>query len=275
MKITKKTRGFVKGLSNKDYHDDRLFRSSSVLKTALKDPKKFHDVYVLGKEGPAMPQAALDFGNYVHTAILEPHLLEEEYIIYPGGRKAGKVWEQFKYLHRDKTILSNNQYMKAQDLIDSFLQTEFEQSDSEHLVFGDALFKGGVAEESLFTELGGMPIKVRFDYRISPEDGTKGIIKDIKTTSSYANSAKDAKDICESFGYLTSAALYVDAVEKETGIKHDFHLVFMSKADLKCNLYKVSEKSLERGRQQYKEAIKTILEWEKTGKYITGKIREV
>lgn len=272
-KLDKDTRGFISDLSNNDYHADRIFRSSSVLKTALKDPKKFHDIYVLGKDNPMSNQDALNFGNYVHTAILEPDLLDKEYIVYPGGRRQGQAWELFKHLHEDKIIITNNQFTKAQDLINSFLQSEFEQRDSEFLVYGDAIFKEGEAEESLFTELDGMLIKVRFDYRITGD--TRGVIKDIKTTRHFVNSAKEARDVVYDLGYDVSAALYVDAIEKETGIPHDFHLVFMSKADEKCNLYKVSDKTLEVGRKKYKEAIKLIKEWEASGKYVTGKIREV
>lgn len=272
MKITKKTRGFISDLSNDEYHDDRLFKSSTVLKTALNDPYKYYKVYVKGEESPKFTQDALNFGNYVHTAVLEPHLLDDEYVVYPS-RRQGDQWKLFEHQNKDKVIITQNQFLKAQDLIDSFLQTQFEDEDG-HKMFGDAIFKGGTAEESLFTELEGLPIKVRFDYRKPPENG-KGIIMDIKTTSSYANSPRDAKEICENFGYFLSSALYVDAVEKETGVPHDFYLVFMSKSDLKANMYRVSNKSLARGREQYKEAIRLIKEWDEHGNYVKGNIREV
>ena len=214
-------KGFIKNLSNDEYHADRTHSSSSVLKKALNDPAEYHRVYVLGEEPKSMNQSSLDFGNYVHTTILEPHLLEEEYVVFPGTRR-GKVWEAFKYANQDKTIVTSTQHDKAMDMCNNLYQTKLILDNEE--VLGAALFLGGIAEESLFTDLEGLPIKVRTDYRALNTEATKGVIRDIKTTSSYVATSKDARDVCNSFGYILSASLYLDAIEKETGIPHDLNL---------------------------------------------------
>jgi len=262
-------KGFIKDLSNEDYHADRTHLSSSVLKKALNDPSEYHRVYVLGEDPKPMNQSSLDFGNYVHTTVLEPHLLDTEYVIYPGTRR-GKAWEVFKHANQDKTIITSTQHEKAMDMCENLFKEKFVLGEEK--VYGSALFSNGVAEESLFTELNGLPVKVRTDYRVP---GDRGIIRDIKTTSSYVATSKDARDVCNSFGYILSAALYLDAVEKETGKPYDFEFIFMSKADKKTYQYRLSNKSRQIGKEQYQQAIEYIKECRKTGKYITTSIPEV
>lgn len=270
--MSKKLKGFVKDLSNEDYHANRSHSSSSVLKKALNDPAEYYRVYVLGEEPKPMNQTALDFGNYVHTTILEPHLLEEEYIVYNGTRR-GKAWDLFKHNNQDKTIVTGTQHDKAMDMCNNLYQEKFLLDGQE--VYGAALFTDGTAEESLFVELEGLPIKVRTDYRAVNKEGTRGVIRDIKTTSSYVSTSKDAKEVCTSFGYILSAALYLDAVEKETGIPHDFEFIFMCKADKKTYQYRLSNKSRKLGTSQYKEAISLIKQWRESGNYIKTQMKEV
>ena len=270
--MSKKLKGIYSDMSNEDYHGNRTHHSSSVLKTALNNPQEFFRVYVQGCDpSKKMNEAALAIGNYCHIALLEPHLLETETAIYPGASRRGAAWELFRTENADKTIITQTQLDLVNTMLEEFSKDMVDIGDG--LVAADALFQEGFAEESLFTELDGHNIKTRFDYRIEDIDG-RGLIRDLKTTSRTANTPQEATDICNMYGYFTSAALYVDAAEKEFGKPYDFHLVFVSKKDLKTNVYKVSEKSLEIGRKMYKRAIKMIKLWEKTGNYTSG-LREI
>ena len=75
--------GIYTDLSNDEYHANRTHVSSSVLKTAVSDPKKYYEKYILKIDNtPKTLQAAFDFGTYVHTLILEPETVEKESVKY-------------------------------------------------------------------------------------------------------------------------------------------------------------------------------------------------
>lgn len=279
-KITKNTKGFVYDLTSDEYHEDKIFNSSSTLKLAFKDPKEYYEQRVLGKSvvNSSSTQDVFNIGNYIHTMFLEPEKLNEEYIVYHGTRKGAK-WVAFEkyYTEKDKKIIiTGSQHELALKLAKAFKEAELELGTNE-IIKAPQLFMGGIAEESLFTSLKGENeedeelIKVRSDYRIK----IKNKILDLKTTSRQANTISEAKDIIEAYGYDLSAALYVDAYEKETGEPQEFVLVFISKEDFKVNIYRVSKETLQRGREKYKRAISLISGWKKTGIYYTSKIREV
>jgi hypothetical protein len=71
--------GINKDISNDHYHSNKTFFSSSVLKDLLKDKELFHKKYILKEEVERSgPLNAFLFGSYVHTLILEPHLVDVE-----------------------------------------------------------------------------------------------------------------------------------------------------------------------------------------------------
>lgn len=268
MKIDKKTTGIIKGLSNNAYHDNRTHKSSSVLKTALKDPLEYYQVYIKGKAIEMKNQDALNLGNYIHTLLLEPEKINEEFVIFTGSRRAGREWEHFEFKNRGKIIITDSQQQLATKMCVQFSQAKI---DMGNIIYsGSQLFTNGDAEESMFCTIDGMNIKVRTDYRVD------NVIRDLKTTNATPNTKEEARDIVNSFGYDLSAALYVDALKEITGQDYEFQLVFVSKQDFKTNVYRVSNKTLEIGREKYKTAIELIKGWEKSGEYHSIKaIREV
>jgi len=270
-----KLRGFLTDLTSDDYHADKTFNSSSTLKLALKDPKSYYEQRVLGQPAPSNNADAFAIGNYVHTMFLEPEKLNDEYIVYHGTRR-GKAWDSFEkyYTEKDKKIIiTGSQKEMADKLFKAFTEAEIELGTNE-IIKAPQLFTGGVAEESLFTELEGEEpedkelIKVRFDYNAKD-------LLDLKTSGWQANTVEEARNIVNAWGYDTSAALYADAYEKETGIKKGFVLVFISKDDFKVNIYRLSKETLEIGRAKYKKAISLICGWKRTGIYYSSKIREI
>lgn len=271
MKITKKTRGVFKDIPNKQYHDDKIFLSSTTLKLALKSAQKFKAVCVDKTETITINENAMAIGNYCHTALLEPHLLDKETKIFKGTRRYGKDWEVFKDLYKDKTIITSSQADLVQTMLQSFDNSTVDSE--EGAVLAPFLFEGGHKEESIFTEIDGVLVKVRGDYRKG--DGRSGLIlRDLKTTGATPNDIEEAREICKKYGYFISAALYVDAYETIFGVKPDFYLVFLSKKDFKVNVYRVGEETLETGRKKYKEGIRRIKLWRKTGNYESG-VREL
>lgn len=267
-------KGIVTDLSNADYHANRTHKSSSVLKQAVKDAKAYHAKYVLGQEEiiPPALQTAFDFGTYVHAMILEPHLIEEEFAIYTGVKRQGKIWDQFKWENKDKIIITNSQLSLADKMYMKFCQSVTELDGKEY--FGPDLYEGGVAEQSFFTELDGLKVKARADYRV--KEGDTWIIRDVKTTSSDVSTPELCLEVAMSLGYHISAALYIDIMEKVTGEPHRFEFTFLCKRNgNKTFFYKASKEFIEKGREEYKKAIKLIKGWEDTGVYFTNEMQEI
>ena len=268
--------GIIKDMSNEEYHKDRTHVSSSGLKLILDDPKRYYQQYVLGESEIHPNQAAFDFGSYIHTLILEPHLVEKEYIIW-DGIKRGKKWEEFKDNNQDKIIISASQQSLGLDIQKSFNASTVEMGKHgfESVIALNTFVSGGNAEETFCTSLEDLPVKARFDYRKEFED--HGIIIDLKTTSSRANNKEDIESICSRYCYDLSAALYCDIAEKVLNKPHDFYFIFLNKnkSDLGCTLCKASDQMIEKGREKYKKAIGILKEAKKTGVYYNNTIIEI
>ena len=268
--------GFNEKCSNEEYHADREYKSSSALKMILKDPRQYYKNYILN-ESVNMNKDALSIGSYTHTRILEPHLVDVEYAIYEGGRRSGKDWEDFKEANADKTIITSSQKNMVDTMLDSFEEAEITLGNHGHeeQVKISSFFVDGFPEETLCGEINGYKVKTRFDYRKVDTDFAS--INDVKTTGEPLSGAtvKDVEEICNKWGYDVSAALYADLATQETGQKHDFYFMFLSKKDYACRIFKASETMLERGRKKYLEAIEVLKEAEKTGIYFSNKIQEL
>lgn len=246
-------------MSNEEYHGNRSHVSSSGLKLYLKDPREYHKQYVLGEKAyiPPALQNAFDLGSYMHTMVLEPHLLDVEYAIFSSGDR-----EAFDYDNEGKTIITTGQNSLASRVFAEYQKSVFYPDGKLVSTF----FEEGFAEESFFTELDGLPVKVRSDYR---KQCTKyASINDVKTTSK-AVTLKSVKKICEDLDYDLSAALYIDAISKVTGVEHDFYFMFMGKKDYNCQVFRASKEFIERGRQKYKRAIAGIKKSRTTGVWIS------
>ena len=246
-------------MTNEEYHGNRSHVSSSGLKLYLKDPREYHKQYVLG-EKPDIPtalQTAFDFGTYVHAMVLEPHLLNEEFAIYESGCR-----EAFDYDNQGKLIMTSGQDSIARRMFKNYQEAVFYPEGKRISEF----FNEGHAEESFFTELEGLPVKVRSDYRKQGKNYAS--INDVKTTSKAVN-LKSVKKICEDLDYDLSAALYIDAIKKVTGVDHDFFFLFMGKKDFKSQVFRASTEFIERGREKYKKAIAGIKKSRETGVWIS------
>jgi len=269
--------GLTENISNNRYHDDREYISSSGLKLMLKDGRSFHNQYVLGNKQEFSNQTALDMGTYIHALILEPHLVEEEFAIFPGAIKRGKDWNAFKADKNNdgKIIMSKSQYNQAKVLIDNFNEASvvLGNQGKEKEVKLSSFFTKGFAEQTLCGTLEGIKIKVRFDYR--KDFGNFGSINDVKTTASYIGKISDVETICEQYEYDLSAALYTDMLAMHTDKKQDFFFTFISKKNGEVKIFKASTAMLDRGRKKYKEAIRLLKIARETGVYFENKIEEL
>lgn len=271
--ITADTRGIIPGLPNSVYHENSTHLSSSVLKKALGSPLEFYEQYILGKptEVSRSTQDNFDLGNLIHAMLLEPETVHNDFAFYTGAVRNGRAWDAFQLENSDKIIMTSSQKYVADKLAEQFAAQELALPDGT-LIKGPQLFQKGVPEESIFTEIDGLPIKVRPDYRVE----SKGLILDLKTCGGCPNTVSEARSIVNGLMYQLSAALYVDALKEVTGKDYDFLWVFLSKTDYKLNVYKASPDTLAQGRDLYRQAIESIKYWKASGNYTkVSQIREL
>lgn len=250
-----KVKKLVDGLNdctNSEYHADRNYLSSSVLKTVLKSLDTYYLEYILGekKEISSTLQATFDLGSLVHSMILEPHLTNNEFQYFKGFRKSGKEYEDFLSSARAGVpIISSPQKHKADELMKAYKRNQA----------AVGLIKNGEAEQTICGELHGVPIKTRFDY-INVE---AGYIVDVKTTG-YASNLESFRMSFDTLQYNLSAALYLDMAEKFYGKKFDFYMLVLSKKDITCDVFKLSQDTINSGKRLVLEACQKYIKAKST-----------
>lgn len=257
--------------SNEDYHNDREYLSSSGLKLILKDPKKFYETYIEDKEAEDSNKDAFAIGTYLHLLILEPHLVNEEIAVYEGKTRRGNDWDVFQEENEGKTIITASQKALCDGLYENYKKTLLKLNDRK--VEASSFFIKGEAEETICTELRGVKVKIRTDYR--RHDKKYHSIVDVKSTGELIGTREQAEAVVEQWDYDLSAALYCDVVSKVTGSFPDFFFCFLSKKNGECKIYKASEAMLERGRAKYNAALDRIIEARETGIYYENKVEEL
>jgi len=61
-------------------------------------------------DNPTEDNTRFAVGRAIHTAILEPDKLSQQYAVFGGARRAGKAWESFAAEHDGKTILKREEW---------------------------------------------------------------------------------------------------------------------------------------------------------------------
>lgn len=82
--------------TNREYHSDKSYLSSSSFKLLLQSPAQFHKEHNLGERKVEEEKEHFTAGSLLHTIVLEPHLVDTEYVVFPGLRRAGAQWDAFK-----------------------------------------------------------------------------------------------------------------------------------------------------------------------------------
>ena len=220
--------------------------SASDIKTLLENPHKF-------KIGFKKPQSDnLSLGSVVHSLILEKDNFSRDFLIMPElnlRTKEGKeVKEQLELqaLNEKKTLIKNDIYTQALDIVESFQKTKVAK-----------LFNNGLSEVSIFGEIEGRACKCRPDYYLKE----KNIILDLKTTSIEGGASADGfTKIMANFKYYIQAAFYLQL----TGAEEFYFVVLETSEPYMVGVYKLDIQALEFGLSEIKRAFKT---YDDLGKY--------
>lgn len=224
---------------NETYHNNRTHLSSSSLKMLLKSPEQFYVEWVLGQSPPTVENPNFSEGSFVHSLILEPETISQ-YAIYPGLRKSGSAFEEFKAKNPNKTILSAAQVHRCEKLYKAYTD----------MPIALELLKEGLAEHTMLADILGCPIKTRADFINIP----KGYIVDIKTTAGPTDIDAFKATVLQ-YSYELSAALYCEAARVNYNKLFDFYWLVLSKSDGQCAIYKASSDTLTFGAAMYTQAI--------------------
>lgn len=230
----------VNNCTNGQYHADRNFISSSGYKKLLEDPALFYEENILGNKKQDSEKEHLQFGSLLHTMVLEPHLVAQEYAIFDGLRRAGTAFEDFKAANPGKAIITKAKMEEAKWLVKGVHKSKGAQF---------LLALGGHSEHTVAVDLNGIPTKARAD-KIIIEDG---IIWDLKTTS-WDLDPDSVRMTIKHWGYALSAALYCEVFTTQYGRPFDFYWMFANKKDGDCAVYKMSETTRQEGLQQVAKA---------------------
>lgn len=251
-------------MDNGTYHGDKSCYSSSQLKQMIKDPEVFHSMYITGslvKKIATATQTAFDIGSYFHTAVLEPHLLEKEYLVVDVERKAGKVWKDAVKKGEDMglIVITKGQMETAMFLAKGVQDSPIAMSLIER--------EGVIVEGSIFSDLIGVPVKKRSDLMFLST--AESYILDLKSTTGSVKNAHSIKNKIQDLDYDLSAALYVDIVNKYIAVNDlpyapvdTFYWTFASKDNGVSKTYASTEKMLEVGRAKVYKALNLIKKYE-------------
>jgi hypothetical protein len=251
--------GLNANISNKAYHADRDFVSSSVLKTLYYDTAEYEKKYIRG-ESESSSSPAMDEGSAAHSLILEPHLFSSEFAVYAGDRKQGAVFDSFKAANSGKIILSEPQMVRLKTMVAAYNKRP------------EAIAKIAPCdkEATLCIELLGVKVKIRADALNVAES----FISDIKTTgydTDHETFSMNANS--KMLSYDISAALYTMACEAYFGKPFDFYFVVLGKRDYTCEVFKASEKMLINGRNKCVQALTKLQKYRETGKFTDNLVK--
>lgn len=159
-------------LSNSEYHEITQATSSTVLKDFYKGKNAAHCFKkYIAKSVPHKSSEAMLIGSATHKYILERRAFKNEFIVWEGGRKAGKDWNEFKEQNKGKDILS----LAQMDQIRAMHKAVYACPEARQLL------SGGQAEESVIwrDKDTGLLLRARADY-VKMHKGVK-ILVDLKT----------------------------------------------------------------------------------------------
>lgn len=286
-------------LTSDQYHGVRGTYSSSQLKTMLENPELFYKTYI-ERSVERKATGAMDLGTYVHTAILEPDLLETECAVYPGKVRSGKAWTEFQAANSDKVIISITDLEKAQEMIHAVncspvalsyingykkeaslfievyvmvnaedrIQSEIYFFDNDNCAFritnNGWLFSPIRDDEKLAIKEFGhrMVLKARADSL----NEVKGIVSDVKTTSANPSSEFEMRSTVDSYSYDLSAAYYLDIFSTVQERPFDkFVWIFTSRTAKTSKCWTASEENILIGRSKWRKAIIEIAHYESIG----------
>jgi exodeoxyribonuclease VIII len=236
------------GMTNAEYHA-RPEVSKSGLDLVRRSPLHFWNRYLNPDRVVEPPTDAMVLGSALHTAVLEPHLFDDEYAVAPHcdrRTKDGKmIWADFEQEAAGKTLL------KAEDAsrIDAMAKAV-----RSHKAASFLLTMPGKAEQSYFwtDDETGEKCKCRPDWHSA--DGR--IMVDVKTTED-ASPGKFLRSSVLGWRYHVQAAFYMRGLPSAEVF---LFAVVEKKPPFAAVVYSLPPKLIERGLEEAQQDLRRIAE---------------
>lgn len=234
-----KKKAVIPAMSRAEYEAmDRVNWSS--LRHIARSP--LHYRHALEEDSP--DTAARKLGRAIHVAVLEPELFSGLYVVWDGGRRAGKAWDAFCEENADREILTVAEHEAC---------AAIQRAVREHPIAAPYV-QGGRSEVTIawehripaagdFPEVV-IPCKGRLDY-LRPD-----CIVDLK--SARDGSIEGFGRACWNLRYHTQLAFYQDGLAAATGRRLPVKIVVVENtAPWAVTVFDVPEYILEIGREEY------------------------
>lgn len=131
-------------MTNEEYHSAPGISKSHLDVIASKSPKHYWQQYINPEREPRTETAAMKMGTAIHTAILEPHDMDNRIVcgldIDRRSNENKAKWAKFEFDNKDKIIISAENYDHVKRIRDAVWK---------HPV-ASGLLTGGRAEQTFF-----------------------------------------------------------------------------------------------------------------------------
>lgn len=215
--------------------------SGPVSKSMLWEFNQSPHKWLHGRRKESTP--AMEFGTLVHTVVLQPHLLQQEYAISPHDSfrtNAAKEWRE-EQVAAGKIVVTEDDMDRAAE-IDNTIKED------------SVLFSLGEYERELaiFGSVGDIQAKCLID--IAPSHGD--CLVDLKTTSSIGD-IKSIQNTVVRLGYHWQAAMYLDMFNAATGSNRTTFMFLFVETDYphETAWVSTSQELIDLGRIGYMNAI--------------------
>lgn len=193
-------------LTNTEYHAHPAIGASG-LRLINQAPAKYYAAYLDPNRKPLEPTPAMLKGTMIHTACLEPHLFDEQYVTVPDDidRRTKEGKELYGSIEA-----SGKQAIKPDD--SALSKTLADAFNFHPFIIPTRHINATVhIEKSFITDINGVQVKIRPDVFIEPcKTYPNGLIIDLKTTSD-ASSYGWSKSIVN-YEYYLQSALYANVL---------------------------------------------------------------
>ena len=241
---------FIENMTNEEYHSGPAV-SKSTLDMASQD--LFRPNWSKNCPQDQDKIKTFDFGDAMHAICLEPHRLEEEFVIMPAFNlrtNAGKAdKEAFITEHEGHKILTSDDYKKLNLMFESVMA---------HIPARALIEAEGIAEGSYFwTDAStGLECKCRPDKRIG------NLLVDVKT----APELKKFHFSVDDYRYHVQDAWYCDGVSNFTGFEPVRMEFLVIQKTIEIGRYpvmvcKLPDDAIEYGRALYREDLNRYAEF--------------
>jgi hypothetical protein len=236
------------GLTNAEYHA-RPEVSKSGLDLMRRSPLHFWHRYLNPERVAEPPTDAMVLGSALHTAVLEPHLFDDEYAVAPHcdrRTKEGKmIWADFEQEAAGKTLLKADDANRIKGMANAV---------RSHKAASFLLTMPGKAEQSYFwtDPETGEKCKCRPDWHSN--DGR--IVVDVKTTED-ASPGKFLRSSVLGWRYHVQAAFYMQGLPSAEVF---LFVVVEKKPPFAAAVYSLPVKLVERGLEEARQDLRRIAE---------------